>query len=74
MITAKQITPHDEEVVNSLVWILEKCVHNEAFVTHTNQLKDYRFRVSKLRMKFPPKNHYSKNGSTNNGTNVNKTR
>lgn len=74
MLINKQITAQDEEIVNSMQWILEKAVHNEAFVTHINQIKDYRFRISKLRMKFPPKNHYNKNCNSNSSTNGSKCR
>lgn len=64
MMTTKPILlPQDEEPVNSLLWILEKAVHNEAFVAHTNQLKEHRFKVSRIKNQFPPKNHYGKNGN-----------
>lgn len=74
MLTTKQINSHDEEAVSSLLWILEKAVHNEAFVTHMSQLKEYRFRVSKLKIKFPPKSHYNKNCGTGTNVNSNKSR
>lgn len=35
-------------------------MHNEAFVAHTNQLKEHRFKVSRIKIQFPPKNHYGK--------------
>lgn len=74
MLTTKQIVPQDEDSVNSLLWILEKAVHNEAFVTHANQLKENRFKISKLKMKFPPKGHYNKNGNSASNGNSNKMR
>lgn len=58
MVVAKQIVPQDEEMINSMMWILEKAVHNEAFVAHTNQLKEHRFKVSRIKAQFPTKTHY----------------
>lgn len=73
MITTKHIVPQDEEIVNSLLWILEKAVHNEAFVAHTNQLKEYRFKVSRIKAHFPQKGHIGRNSTSNNG-NISRTR
>lgn len=50
-----QISVLDEEHVNTLLWILEKAVHNEAFVAHTNQLKEHRYKVARIKAQFPPK-------------------
>lgn len=58
MVINKHITPQDEEAVNTLLWILEKAVHNEAFVAHTNQLKEHRYKVSRIKAQFPPKPHF----------------
>lgn len=72
MITTKHIVAQDEEIVNSLMWILEKAVHNEAFVAHTNQLKEHRFKVSRIKIQFPPKGHFSKTNATSG--NISRTR
>lgn len=74
MMTTKHIVPQDEEPISSLMWILEKAVHNEAFVAHTNQLKEHRFKVSRIKIQFPPKNHYGKNGATSSTSSGNITR
>lgn len=58
MVVTKHIVPQDEEMINSMMWILEKAVHNEAFVAHTNQLKEHRFKVSRIKAQFPAKTHY----------------
>lgn len=63
MVVAKHIVPQDEEMINSMMWILEKAVHNEAFVAHTNQLKEHRFKVSRIKAQFPPKTHYAAAGT-----------
>lgn len=51
----KHINSHDEEPINTLLWILDKAVHNEAFVAHTNQLKEHRYKVTRIKAQFPPK-------------------
>lgn len=63
--TSKKLLPQDEEPITSLLWILDKSVHNDAFFAHTNQLKEHRFKVSKIKMQFPPKAHFNKNISNN---------
>lgn len=70
MVVAKNIVPQDEEMINSMVWILEKAVHNEAFVAHTNQLKEHRFKVSRIKAQFPTKTHFVAGTKTTCGANV----
>lgn len=70
MVVAKQIVPQDEEMINSMMWILEKAVHNEAFVAHTNQLKEHRFKVSRIKAQFPVKTHYVAGTKSSCGTTV----
>lgn len=70
MVVAKHIVPQDEEMINSMMWILEKAVHNEAFVAHTNQLKEHRFKVSRIKAQFPAKTHYVAGTKPSCGTNV----
>lgn len=49
-------------------------MHGEGFSGSAEnlQLKELKLKVSKLKLQFTPKNHYSK--STGNGTGLNKTR
>lgn len=72
----KQIVPQDEDLVNQLLRIFDiaQLENNEAFVAHTYQLKELRFRMGALKMKFPQKNHYHKNGGASNNGNSNKAR
>lgn len=62
--TAKHITTQDEDCINLLLHILEKAVHNEAFVTHTNLLKEHRHNVVRIRNQLPLKSHYSKSSAS----------
>lgn len=70
MVEAKHIAPQDEEMINSMMWILEKAVHNEAFVAHTNQLKEHRFKVSRIKAQFPAKTHFVAGSKPSCGTTV----
>ncbi|CAD7081678.1 unnamed protein product [Hermetia illucens] len=57
----------DEEHANGTLWILERALHSEAFVSHTNVLKEYKFKLSKIKMQFLPKTHHSKGNTSNTG-------
>lgn len=72
----KQIVPQDEEPVNQLVRVFDiaQLENNEPFLAHTYQLKELRYRIETIRMEFPPKNHYHKNGNGLGNGNSNKQR
>ncbi len=74
--TAKQIVPQDEEYVNTLVWILEKAMHNEAFVAQANVLREHRYNMQRIKNQFPSKSHYSKSNaaSTSLSNNIHRQR
>jgi hypothetical protein len=65
-------TPTDEECINMFLWILEKALHNDAFLAQTNQLKEHKYKLSKIKMQFTPKSHYTKNPNVNG--NISKSR
>ncbi|XP_059614054.1 protein Smaug isoform X2 [Phlebotomus argentipes] len=55
----------DEESIGAFMWVLERALHNEAFVAQTNQLKEFKYKMSKIKMQFgasanAAKGHYSK--------------
>ncbi|KAL7733992.1 hypothetical protein ACLKA6_011686 [Drosophila palustris] len=63
----------EEETLGVFMWILDRSIHNEAFVNHANQLKELKFKLSKLKMSMVPKMHHVKStGGTT--TNINKPR
>lgn len=68
--TSKPNGPQDEESVNLLIQIIDiaQLKNMEPFLANANQLKDMRYEIELIKMKFPPKNHYHKNGNgpTNN--------
>lgn len=67
MITSKHIcSQQDEDSINVILWLLERSLHNEAFMAQTNQLKEHKYKLSKIKNQhFAPKGHYNKGG--NNG-------
>lgn len=54
----KYLSQQDEEAVNVFFWVVEKALHNEAFIQQLNHLKEFRFKLSKIKMSFGPKLHY----------------
>lgn len=58
--TTKHIVPQDEPYVHQMMFILDKAMHNEAFVAQINMLKERRHNMQRIKSQFPPKMHYSK--------------
>lgn len=52
--------PTDEEHVTAFLWILERALHNEAFLGQMNLLKELKFKVSKIKLQFVNKPHFGK--------------
>uniref|UniRef100_A0A182VJ51 Protein Smaug n=1 Tax=Anopheles merus TaxID=30066 RepID=A0A182VJ51_ANOME len=52
----------DEEYLNIFLWIVERALHNDAFIAHSAQLKDHKYKVSKIKMQIAPKSggHFAK--------------
>ncbi|XP_053664372.1 protein Smaug [Anopheles marshallii] len=51
----------DEEYLNIFLWIVERALHNDAFIAHSAQLKDQKYKVSKIKMQIAPKSgHFTK--------------
>ena len=48
-------------------WVVDKALHNEAFLQQMNHLKEIRYKISKIKTSFAPKLHYkpSQNVPTN---------
>lgn len=65
----------DDETLGVLMWILDRSIHNEAFMNHASQLKDLKFKLSKMKISMVPKMHHVKPAGVgpNNG-NINKPR
>ncbi|XP_030373367.1 protein Smaug isoform X1 [Scaptodrosophila lebanonensis] len=63
----------DDETLGVFMWILDRSIHNEAFVNHANQLKELKFKLSKLKMSMVPKLHHVK-AAPSNGSTINKPR
>lgn len=72
---SKQIGPQDEDLVNQLLNIFAIAQDNkEPFQPHVNQLKDLKYDIDVIKMKFPQKNQYHKNGGGSANGNSNKSR
>lgn len=56
--------PNDEEHVTAFLWILERALHNEAFLGQINLLKELKFKVSKIKLQFVSKPHFGKVGAS----------
>ncbi|XP_058066219.1 protein Smaug [Anopheles bellator] len=55
----------DEEYLNIFLWILERALHNDAFVAHFAQIKDHKYKLSKVKIQLAPKSgHFPKNLTT----------
>ncbi|XP_039966690.1 protein Smaug isoform X1 [Bactrocera tryoni] len=71
MVQRETNAPQDEENINVLMWVLDRAIHSEAFVNHSNQLKELKFKLSKYKISIGHKAHHVKNGSSGN---LNKSR
>lgn len=73
---SKQIGPLDEESVKNLTQIFDfaQLQNSEPFLPHANQLRELRYEIDVLRLKFPPKSQYHKNSSGSANGNSNKPR
>uniref|UniRef100_A0A182FFS6 Protein Smaug n=2 Tax=Anopheles albimanus TaxID=7167 RepID=A0A182FFS6_ANOAL len=55
----------DEEFLNIFQWIIDRALHNDAFVAHFAQIKDYKNKLLKLKMQLTPKaGHFPKSANT----------
>jgi len=62
MQSIKFFTNQDEECVNVFLWILDKTIHHDAFSSQTGHLKDYRYKLQRIKNMFGNKS-YGSNGS-----------
>lgn len=76
MMMHKQIVPQDEEAVSQLLRVIEIALkeNNEPFFSHLNELRNHFLHINAVKMQFPQKNHYHKNGSGSNNSITNKAR
>ncbi|KAH8384375.1 hypothetical protein KR200_000088, partial [Drosophila serrata] len=66
----------DDETLGVFMWILDRSIHNEAFMNHANQLKELKFKLSKMKISMVPKMHHVKPGVASGPSNgsINKPR
>lgn len=71
IIASKHVcSKQDEDSINVVLWLLERSLHNEAFMAQTNQLKEQKYKLTKIKNQhFAPKGHYNKGGAHNLGLN-----
>lgn len=72
---SKQIGPQDEESVKHLTTIFDiaRLNNTEPFLLHANELRELRYEIDVLKLKFPP-SQYHKNISGSANGNSNKPR
>jgi hypothetical protein len=77
MQAVKFFTIQDEECVNVFMWVLDKTIHHDAFSTQVGHLRDYRYKLQRIKNMFGNKS-YGNNGSNTSigktGTNPNMKR
>lgn len=62
MQSIKFFTSQDEECVNVFMWVLDKAIHHEAFNQQIQHLRDYRYKLQRIKNMFGNKS-YGNNGS-----------
>lgn len=69
----KFFTTQDEECVNVFMWILDKTIHHDAFTPQIQHLRDYRYKLQRIKNMFGNKSYGNNgsNGSIGKGTNPN---
>ncbi|XP_017049491.1 protein Smaug isoform X2 [Drosophila ficusphila] len=50
----------DDETLGVFMWILDRSIHNEAFMSQASQLKDLKFKLSKIKISMVTKMHHVK--------------
>lgn len=58
----KFFTTQDEECVNVFMWVLDKTIHHDAFSTQVGHLRDYRYKLQRIKNMFMNKS-FGNNGS-----------
>lgn len=68
---SRQGTQNEEELISSFGVVLERAFHSEGFSASSDniQLKEHKFKLSKLKLQFTPKTHYVKANGSGNGLN-----
>lgn len=72
----KKLATQDEETINQLVHVFDiaQLENNEPFAAFVYELRDLRYNIEALKLKFPSTGHFHKNASTATGANLNKNR
>lgn len=72
----KKLTAQDEEVIGLLVHVFDiaQLENSEPFAAFMYELRDLRYNIEALRLKFPSSGHFHKNGNGAVSANLNKTR
>lgn len=79
MQSMKYFSNTDEESVNVFMWVLDKTIHHEAFVQQIARLKEYKYKLQRIKMMFGGSKLYNNGNNnsancTNSNTNINITK
>ncbi|XP_070497457.1 protein Smaug [Chironomus tepperi] len=69
MQSIKYLSSADEESVNVFLWVLDKALHHEAFLQQAARLKEYKYKLQRIKMMFANK-LYNGNSTNNKGNNM----
>ena len=68
MQSIKFFTLQDEESVNVFMWVLDKAIHHDAFNQQVQHLRDYRYKLQRIKNMFVSKSYGNNNMSGSNSS------
>ena len=70
MQSIKYLSSADEESVNVFLWVLDKALHHEAFLQQAARLKEYKYKLQRIKMMFANKLYNGNSTNNNKGSNM----
>jgi hypothetical protein len=70
MQSIKYLSSADEESVNVFLWVLDKALHHEAFLQQAARLKEYKYKLQRIKMMFANKLYNGNSTNNNKGNNM----
>lgn len=71
MQSIKFFTSQDEECVNVFMWVLDKAIHHDAFNQQIQHLRDYRYKLQRIKNMFGNKSYGNSGSNSSIGKGVN---
>lgn len=70
MQSIKYLSNADEDSVNVFLWVLDKSLHHEAFIQQAPRLKEYKYKLQRIKMMFANKLYNGNTANASKGTNM----